>query len=219
MGRKKLIKLNVIKDLENVFDFRDGDDEKNIRKYFDNDNPITLELGCGHGEYTFNLAREYPGRNFLGIDIKGSRLYNGAIDSIQYDIPNSAFLVSRIEKLPEIFSEEKIEEIIIPFPDPHVRRRSEKHRLVSPEFLKTYKSFLVEKGNIHLKTDNTELYEYALKILQKEKHNIIYSTSDLHSTDDELFIKTVLTRYEKHYVNEGRKIKYVCFNINRKENP
>ncbi|MGD8779494.1 MAG: tRNA (guanosine(46)-N7)-methyltransferase TrmB [Ignavibacteria bacterium] len=213
MGRTKLKKLRIIKDLENVFGFREGQNEKDIRKYFGNNNPVTLELGCGHGEYTFNLAKEFPERNFIGIDIKGSRLYNGAIDSIQYNIPNAAFLITRIEKIHEVFESNKIEEIIIPFPDPHVRRRSEKHRLVSPIFLSMYKSLLTVNGKVHLKTDNTLLYEYALHILEKENINIIYSTNDLHADGQQLFIKKVYTRYEQHYIKGGRKIKYICFNF------
>ncbi len=217
MGRTKLKKLRVIKDLENIFDFREDHDEKDIREYFNNKNLITLELGCGHGEYSFNLAKEYPDRNFVGIDIKGSRLYTGAIDSIQNDISNAAFLITRIEKIQEIFKSEKIEEIIIPFPDPHVRRRSEKHRLISPFFLDMYKNLLIEEGKVHLKTDNTLLYEYALKVLENGNKNIIYSKKDLYADDEQLFIKEVFTRYEEHYINEGRKIKYICFSFNGRE--
>ncbi|MCF8241424.1 MAG: tRNA (guanosine(46)-N7)-methyltransferase TrmB [Melioribacteraceae bacterium] len=213
MARTKLRKLQQVKELSNVFHHETENVETDILNYFNNDKEITFEIGCGHGEYTVNLAYHFPGRNYLGIDVKGSRLFKGADHADKAGIDNVAFLISRAEKLHVLFKSLKTSEIIIPFPDPHVKRRSAKHRLVSPEFLARYKYFLTPGGRIHLKTDDEMLYNYALETIEKLSLRLHINKSNLYGDEDELMIKKVRTRYEEHFLQEGRIIKYVCFGL------
>lgn len=210
MPRKKSIKINEANSFKNVFSIYDENSKDYLFKYL-NENPLTLEIGCGHGDFTFNLAKEFQNRNFIGLDIKSSRIWRGAKKSLESGITNSAFLVGRAEFVGDFFCEKIVNEIYIPFPDPHVKRRSEKKRLVSEKFLYIYKKILKDDGIIHFKTDNTGLFEYSLEVLEKLKANIFNHTFDLHSNESENLVNRIKTTYEKHYIEEGRKIKYVCF--------
>ena len=158
---KKIVEVNL---LPNVFNIKNGSTDKDIVKYFANENPISLEIGCGHGDYTISLARNFSHRNFIGVDLKGARIWVGAKIALENKLTNAAFLRGNIEALSEFFVTKKIEEIIIPFPDPHIRRASESRRLVSSMFLEIYKSILSQDGKIHLKTDNEILFDYAMGI-------------------------------------------------------
>ena len=211
MPRKKLIKLEEIKTFENVFNYFNGAEEKDIIDYFGNNNPITLEVGCGQGDYSLNLARMFTDRNFLGVDFKGGRIHTGSRTALEEGLSNTAFLWIKAEKLSEFFKEKRIEEIFIPFPDPHVKRRVEPRRLISQNLLDTYKKILTPKGRIHFKTDNDGLYRYGLKTLKDYKTNILFHTEDLYSEKDIDEVKKIKTRYEEHYLAEGRKIKYIEF--------
>lgn len=211
MGRTKHKKLNEVSSFENVFDFKVGNTEEELLRYFGNSNPISLEIGCGEGDYTISLAQLFPNRNFIGIDFKGARIYIGAKKALENKITNTTFLWINAEKLPEFFKNTKIEEIFITFPEPHVKRRSERKRLVSPRFLELYKQLIIQGGHIHLKTDDDFLYNYALEILNKVKATILFKSEDLYSLNALDEIKKIKTRYEKYYLNEGRIIKYVEF--------
>ena len=211
MARKKHIKIKQVKELSNVFSFKDENLSVNIIEFFRNKGKYTLELGCGHGDYSVELAALYPKRNFIGIDIKASRIYNGAIKAINLKLKNTAFILTRAERIGEIFPENSIEEIYIPFPDPHVKRKSEPRRLVSRKFLEIYRLLLVKDGKVILKTDNEMIFNYSVKNINDLGCNVIYSTNDLYSEGKEKLAHEVFTKYEQHYLKEGRRIKYICF--------
>jgi len=213
MSRKKLKKIKEVRKLPNVFSREQENVEKLLREYFSNDNSFTLEIGCGHGDYTVELAAVYPERNFIGIDIKGARIYNGAIKALDSNLKNAAFLLTGAEHLDKIFTNKKIEEIYIPFPDPHYKRKSIRRRLVAPDFLKIYKSILQDDGRVHLKTDNDAFYNYALETLKENDWIIHYATSNLYKDEPPEFLHNIKTKYEKHYLEEGRIIKYICFGM------
>lgn len=211
MARKKHIKNKQVKELPNVFSCKDENLSVNISEYFKNKEKYTLELGCGHGDYSIELAALYPNRNFIGIDIKASRIYNGAIKAVDLKMKNTAFILTRAERIGEIFSENSIEEIYIPFPDPHVKRKSEPRRLVSKKFLEIYKLLLIKEGKVHLKTDNEMIYSYTLKMITKFGCEAMYAFEDLYFEGIEKLASNIRTKYEQHYLKEGRKIKYICF--------
>ncbi len=211
MARKKHIKIKEVNNFPNVFNISENVKESNIRKYFKNDNPIVLEIGCGHGDYTINLAKRFPEKNFIGVDIKGARIYAGATNVLEQNLLNAAFVRGRVERLTEIFENNSVSEILIPFPDPHVRRKSERKRLVSERFLNIYKEVLSQKGKIHFKTDNEMLYNFSLEVIEKMELNLISKTNDLKVDDQNDIYRSIKTLYEDHYRKEGRIIKYVCF--------
>jgi len=213
MARTKQKKLDTVAQFENVFDYKGGSTEEELLKKLNNSNPLSLEVGCGEGYYTTNLAQFYPNRNFLGIDLNGARIYLGAVKAIDENITNAAFLWINAENLPKFFKQTKVEEIFITFPEPHVKRSAERKRLVSPRFLEIYNQILKPNGHIHLKTDDDFLYNYAMETLEKEKHEILFSSDDLYSEADLDEIKSIKTRYERYYLKQGRIIKYVEFKL------
>jgi tRNA (guanine-N7-)-methyltransferase len=210
MARTKLKRLTKVKELPNVFSFEKSDLPDVIRDYFRSD-LFTIEIGCGHGDYSVELAQKYPGRNFIGIDVKGARIFNGALKAIDQNLNNVVFIIAKAEKLNEIFQPKSIEEIFIPFPDPHVRRASNYKRLISPVLLRIYKDLLINSGLLHFKTDNQGLYDYAIKTISDFECEILYSTEDLYENDGIKYSSNVITNFEKHYIKERRKIRYICF--------
>jgi len=181
------------------------------RTEFKNDNPIVLELGCGKGEYTIELARRYPDKNFIGIDIKGSRIWKGAKTAISENLKNVRFLRTRIELINSFFDTDEISEIWITFPDPQLKKK--RKRLTASRFLSRYSRFLINNGMVHLKTDNNVLYQYTLELAKLNHFVIRIHTSDLyHSaiTDDILEIKTF---YERGFLEQGMNINYLCFSL------
>ncbi|MDH3267671.1 MAG: tRNA (guanosine(46)-N7)-methyltransferase TrmB [Ignavibacteria bacterium] len=211
MARTKLKKFTKLSKLTNVFNIKSPDIKETLHNYFKAGKNFTLEIGCGHGDYSVELAQKFPNRNFIGIDIKGARIYRGAMVTEELKLNNVAFVITRAERLNEIFIPKSIEEIYIPFPEPHVRRTSQNRRLISPSFLKIYKELLVDSGILHFRTDSQELFEYAIKSIADSQGEILHLTEDLHN-DENLKIKSIImTSFEKHYINGGRKIKYICF--------
>ncbi len=181
------------------------------KSFFNNNNPIVLELGCGKGEYTVNLAKKYPNKNFIGIDIKGARFWRGAKTAIQENITNVAFIRTRIEFLESFFAKNEISEIWITFPDPQLKSRRTKKRLTSSRFLNMYQNVLNDSGIVHLKTDSQELHAYTKYILKFNSVEPIIKTDDLYNSEfvnDELEIKTF---YEKSYLEIGKTITYLKF--------
>jgi len=181
--------------------------------FWKNNNPMTLELGCGKGEYTVNLAKKHPARNYMGIDIKGARFWRGAKTSNQEGIKNVAFLRTRIEFIESFFSKDEVDEIWITFPDPQIKQRRAKKRLTSPGFLNMYATFLKPGGTIHLKTDSAELHDYTRHLLAINQVEPICCTSDLYNSpilDDVLSIQT---HYESIFQAEGKKITYLKFSL------
>jgi tRNA (guanine-N7-)-methyltransferase len=183
---------------------------------FKNGNPITLELGCGKGEYTVGLANNFPHNNFIGIDIKGARMWRGAKTANDQKLPNVAFLRTRIEFINSFFSADEVDEIWITFPDPHTGGRNSNKRLTSPWFLNNYRHFLKNKGLIHLKTDNKELYDFTCKVLSYNNVETIISTNDLH-TEKIDNILSIRTHYEKIFLDAGLKINYISFRLDKEK--
>lgn len=182
-------------------------------QYFGNGNPIVLELGCGKGEYTVNLARRYPATNFIGIDIKGARMWKGAKEAVREEIPNAAFLRTRIDFITSFFDEDEISEIWITFPDPQPKKA--RKRLVSTKFLTYYQRFIRDGASIHLKTDNPDVFRYALSIVGENNLELLYAEHDVHGTNNKELeeIRTIQTFYEKQFVKQNKKIKYLAFRL------
>jgi tRNA (guanine-N7-)-methyltransferase len=183
---------------------------------FKNGNPITIELGCGKGEYTVGLANNFPQNNFIGIDIKGARMWRGAKTANEQKLPNVAFLRTRIEFINSFFSSDEVDEIWITFPDPHPGGRNSNKRLTSPWFLNSYRLFLKDKGLIHLKTDNKELYDFTCKVLSHNNVETIISTNDLY-TEKIDNILSIRTHYEKIFLDAGLKINYLSFRLDKEK--
>jgi tRNA (guanine-N7-)-methyltransferase len=221
LGKEKLNRFKEMKSFERLFQPKfeeiSGKDYylkgKWGQEVFHNNHPIILELGCGKGEYTINLARNFPESNFIGIDIKGARMWRGSKTSNEENILNAAFLRTRIEFINSFFSENEVSEIWITFPDPQIKDRRKKKRLTAPLFLKKYQEFLSDGGIIHLKTDSDKLYLYTLELLKFNKVEILFHTSDLYNSgivDDILHIKT---HYELIYLSSGSRINYLKFRL------
>jgi tRNA (guanine-N7-)-methyltransferase len=178
---------------------------------FSNKNPLILELGCGKGEYTIGLGRRFSGINFIGVDIKGSRIWRGAKTAIDEGLSNIRFLRTHIEFIGSFFAVNEVEEIWITFPDPQLKKK--RKRLTSPVFLTRYSRFLRENGIIHLKTDNEVLYQYTLDLATLNGFVIRQQTTDLyHSGMDGTAIE-IQTFYERQFLNQGMKIHYLSFEL------
>lgn len=213
MGKRKLQRFAETATFGNVFQ-RDCELSGRWSKdYFGNDHPIVLELGCGRGEYTVNLGRETPGKNLIGIDIKGARLWRGAKTAIEEGLKNIAFLRVQIETIENYFSPGEVSEIWITFPDPQPQVSRSRKRLTSPRFLNHYHTILRPGGTIHLKTDNDGLYDFTLEMIQKYGLHLHGFTADLYNSeilDDILSIKTT---YESVYLKKGKNINYIRFSL------
>ncbi|MBQ6939472.1 MAG: tRNA (guanosine(46)-N7)-methyltransferase TrmB [Muribaculaceae bacterium] len=177
--------------------------------FFHNDNPIVLELGCGKGEYAVGLARRYPDKNFIGVDIKGARMWTGASEAKAEGIENVAFLRTHIELITHFFAPGEVSEIWITFPDPQMKKT--RKRLTSTRMLELYREILKENGIIHLKSDSPFLYTYTRAMVQENNFPILIDTDDLYNSgidDDILGIKTF---YEQQWLERGKSIKYIKF--------
>jgi len=185
------------------------------KKVFKNSNPIVLELGCGKGEYTINLAKLNPNKNYIGIDIKGARFWRGAKTATEEKLENVFFLRTQIELLDFIFEKNEIDEIWLTFPDPQIKFQRRKHRLTNTKFLSIYKNILNDSGIIHLKTDSEFLHGYTLGKLEEMSINPIVSNHDIYKNSNAPVEATqIQTHYEKIYLNEGKKITYLNFKFN-----
>nr|WKN36401.1 tRNA (guanosine(46)-N7)-methyltransferase TrmB [Tunicatimonas sp. TK19036] len=181
-------------------------------EFFENDYPMTLELGCGHGEYTVGLAAMYPQRNFIGVDVKGARIWKGSSQAEEQGLSNVAFLRIRILDLEESVAEAETSEIWITFPDPRPKDRDEKRRLTAPRFLDMYKRVLQPGGRVHLKTDNAGLFEYTLEQVKlRSDISDLDFTDDLYQSDLYESEQQILTTFEKKFKARGQSIKYLRF--------
>jgi len=185
--------------------------------YFKNTNPIILELGCGKGEYTIGLARAYPQYNFIGVDVKGARIWTGAKVALREGISNVAFIRSRIEFIESFFGKDEIDEIWITFPDPQLKKRRNKKRLTGSRFLSMYRNFLKKTGQLHLKTDNEVMFSYTWELIKLNNFELISGTNDLYESDFTGPARDIQTFYEKQFLEEGLKIHYLQFRINHDE--
>jgi len=215
MGKDKLRKFAEVATFENVLQLEEGKVMKGqwAQKHFDNNNPIVLELACGKGEYAVNLAKQFPDKNFIGVDYKGNRIWRGAKTALEEKIKNVAFLRIQIEYLLEYFHHGEIDEIWITFPDPQPQVSREKKRLTSDRFLEKYQAVLKEGGCVNLKTDNDGLYAYTLERIAALGLKLYVKTEDLYHADfvnDALSIKTY---YEKKYLAHQKNINYLRFSF------
>src|SRR5690606_32453370 len=185
MGKDKLRKFTEIATFENVYQLEEGMDNKGrwAREHFKNDNPVVLELACGKGEYSVNMARAFPNINFIGIDYKGNRIWRGTKTALEENGKNVAFLRIQIEEIVSYFSEDEISEIWITFPDPQPQAGREKKRLTFDRFLEKYAVVLKNDGLMHLKTDSDGLYEYTLEKLVNRGDHILSQTANLYHSD------------------------------------
>ena len=184
------------------------------RKFFKNENPIVLELGCGKGEYSVNLATMFPEKNFLGIDIKGARFWRGAKTALVEKINNVGFLRTQIELVDCIFDENEVDEIWITFPDPQIKYKRTKHRMTNPDFLNKYKKILKPNGIVHLKTDSEYMHGYTLGLLQGLGLTVEYTHHDVYGTTNApKEVTDIQTYYESQYLAINKKITYLRFNF------
>lgn len=184
------------------------------KDFFKNSNPIILELGCGKGEYTVELAKRNPEVNFLGIDIKGARFWRGAKTALEENIPNAKFLRSQIELVDVLFAPNEISEIWITFPDPQIKFQRTKHRMTNPDFLQKYHQILEPDGVIHLKTDSEFMHGYTLGLIQGSGHELIYAHHDIYSnTQIQKELVEIQTFYEKQYLKNNKPITYTQFRL------
>ena len=184
----------------------------NWKDFFENDNPIVLELGCGKGEYSVALGRENPDKNFIGVDIKGARFWRGAKTALEEGLSNVAFLRTQIELIDRCFGPAEVSEIWITFPDPQIKYKRTKHRLITRSFLEKYQTILKRTGVVHLKTDSEFLHGYLLGLLHEGGHEVLYAHHDIYNSSSPPAVTTeIQTFYEKQYLDEGKPITYVCF--------
>jgi len=213
MTVKKLQRFAELATFPNVFQNPAGMKGHWNKLYFKNDHLITLELACGKGEYTLELAKRFPYQNFIGIDIKGARLWRGAKTALEQNLNNVAFLRIPIEKITEYFAQNEIEEIWITFPDPFPRKGKAKKRLTSPRFLNLYRQILRPGGLVHLKTDDMNLFDYTLETLNQERLAVVEVVDSLYNGRIYDEILTIMTTYERKHLQAGRTIRYLRFRI------
>lgn len=214
MGQKKLIRFQAIKSFPNVLEFP-SEMGGNWHSFFKNNHPITLELACGKGEYAVGLGKLYPQRNFIGIDIKGNRIWRGAKTAMDEALQNVAFIRSFMDKITDYFLPSEIEEIWITFPDPQLRGSRSKKRLTHPRFLRLYQQVLKPGGVVHLKTDSPLLYHFTLAVINLFQLELLYSTDNVHAADTVMPELNIKTHYEGLDIAQSNRIHYICFRINQ----
>lgn len=212
MGQKKLERFAELNTMPNVLQFpKDMPGKWNA--FFKNHNPITLELACGKGEYAVELGQLYPQRNFIGVDLKGNRIWVGAKKSLQLELNNVAFLRTQIDQLAEYFSKNEVEEIWITFPDPQLRMSKAKKRLTHPKFLRLYQQFLLPGGKIHLKTDSPDLYQFTKTVITLYDCLLHIDQEDVYKQDHILNELKIKTHYESLDIAGSNRIHYLCFSL------
>ncbi len=184
------------------------------KKFFKNDNPIVLELGCGKGEYSVALAKKFPNKNFIGIDLKGARFFFGAKEANEAGMTNVAFLRTQIELIDKVFAENEVDEIWITFPDPQIKYKRTKHRMTNEAFLARYKTVLKEEGTVNLKTDSEFMHGYTLGLLHGLGHEVLYANHDIYRQEgapEE--VMSIQTYYESQYLAVDKAITFTKFKI------
>ncbi len=225
MGKGKLAKFADMERYPNVFQYPYSVVD-NVpfemrghwcEQYFHNDNPIVLELGCGKGEYAVSLARMFPNMNFIGVDIKGARMWTGATQALEEKLTNVAFLRTNIEVIDRFFAEDEVQEIWLTFSDPQMK--NPRKRLTSTWFLNRYRKFLIDGGVVHLKTDSNFLFTYTSYMADANKLPVLFRTTDLYHTDgldeETSRILSIQTYYESMWIERGLNIKYQKFRLPR----
>ena len=212
MAKKKLIRFEAIRTFPNVLQYPEGMTGQ-WHVFFKNRNPITLELGCGRGEYTFALAGRYPEKNFIGVDLKGNRIYAGAKKCLEDNIANAGFLRTQIAKITDYFAPMEVGEIWITFPDPQLRNSKAKKRLTHPRFLRLYQQILSVGGLIHLKTDSPDLYKFTLMVIEMCGLTLHKASDNLYAHDLINDVLTIRTHYENLDIAKSSRIHYLCFSL------
>lgn len=220
MGKGKLKKFSEMENFPNVLQpsfpevfRRDHPYKGRWYEFFGNDRPVMLELGCGKGEYTTGMARMFPENNYIGIDIKGARIWTGARLALDEGLANVAFIRTSIEMVSSFFGPGEVGGIWIAFPDPQVKKKRKKKRLTAARFLNEYRKFLEVDGTISLKTDNGVLYRYTLDLLQGNGAEIISHTEDLYAGGEPGGVTGIRTHYERQFLEEGRNIHFLSFRL------
>lgn len=222
MGKDKIRRFALMKEFPNVFEPKIGEEFKMKGKwrkeYFKNDNPIVLELGCGKGEYSVGLAKHFPNKNFIGVDIKGARMFIGAQEALENKMENVVFLRTKIEFINDYFAECEVDEIWLTFSDPQPKK--ENKRLSASPFIERYKKILKPGGIVHMKTDSDFLFEYTTEQIKEQKYELVQCTWDLYGSLPETIdpqtreIFHIKTHYENLFTKKGSVIKYCKFKIN-----
>jgi tRNA (guanine-N7-)-methyltransferase len=214
MGQKKLIRFAELETFTNVLQYPENV-QGTWTRFFENRNPLVLELACGKGEYTVGLAKLFPNKNFIGLDRKGNRLWVGAKKAIAYHLKNVAFLRVQIEQIEHYFANEEVDEIWITFPDPQLRISKAKKRLTHPRFLRSYFQILKPGGKIHLKTDSPDLYNFTKRVIEMYGCHLLKDVPDIYAEPGipaELHIKT---HYESLDIAQSNQVHYLCFSLPR----
>ena len=219
MGKGKLEKFEDMWNYPHVFEYPFSVVDKAScemkgnwnRDFFHNDHPIVLELGCGRGEYTVGLARMFPNKNFIGVDIKGARMWSGATEALREGLSNAAFLRTNIEIIDRFFGGGEVSEIWLTFADPQVKKATK--RLTSTYFMNRYRKFLVPDGLIHLKTDSNFMFTYTKYMVEKNAFPVEFQTEDLYHSDLADTILGIRTYYEQQWIERGLTIKYMRFHL------
>ncbi len=224
MGKNKLKKFEEMENFPHVFQLSFNDIRSGVpfdmkgkwnSQFFKNDNPIVLELGCGKGEYTVELANMFPTKNFIGIDIKGARMWTGAKIASEKGLRNVAFLRTKIELLSHFFAKNEISEIWITFPDPQMKKRTK--RMTATNFMNQYQQFVKQDGLIHLKTDSQFMYTYTCEMIRENHYPVIMQTDDLYHSEVADDILSIKTYYEQQWLARGISIKYLRFQLQHRE--
>ncbi|MCC8425032.1 tRNA (guanosine(46)-N7)-methyltransferase TrmB [Mucilaginibacter sp. UR6-11] len=215
MGKDKLRRFAEIETFSNVLQLDEGKPYKGrwSKDFFKNNNPVVLELACGKGEYTVNLAVLFPDKNFIGIDYKGNRIWRGAKTALEDGVANVAFIRMQIETLTDYFGKGEVDEIWITFPDPQPQLSREKKRLTSPRFLNMYIEVLKPGGCVNLKTDNDGFYTYTAEKIKELKLKEHVNTADLYKSEYADQVLSIKTYYEKKYLKDNKNINYLKFSF------
>lgn len=212
MGQKKLVRFEAIKSFPNVLQYPENM-KGNWHKHFGNKNPITLELACGKGEYSVNFGRQVKDRNFIGLDIKGNRIYIGAKTAVAEGLNNVAFLRTQIGQITNYFEKGEADEIWIIFPDPFLRKSKAKNRLTHPRFLALYQQILPAGAKINLKTDSKELYDFTLETINEQGCIVHENIADIYGQGKAVGALAIKTFYEQMHLAEGRTIYFLSFTL------
>jgi tRNA (guanine-N7-)-methyltransferase len=217
VGKDKLKRFAEVATFSNVVQLDAGLPYKGkwAKDFFKNSDPVVLELACGKGEYTVNLAKLFPIKNFIGIDYKGNRIWRGAKDALEEGVTNVGFLRIQIETLLDYFANGEIDEIWITFPDPQPQISREKKRLTSPRFLEKYKQILKPDGSVNLKTDNDGLHAYTAGKIDELDLTLHIKTEHLYSSEYADEVLSIKTYYEKKYLKDNKNINYLKFSFNK----
>ena len=209
MGQKKLLRFAAIKNFNNVLEYPENM-QGEWAKYFNNSNPIVLELACGRGEYTIELAKLFNNQNFIGVDIKGNRIYIGAKNCLENNISNASFLRTQIAMLPSYFAKAEVNEIWLTFPDPQLRTSRSKKRLTHPAFLRLYQQVLTSGGFVHLKTDSPALYRFTKQVIELYNLTLVEEYGDVYAQSGNEVLK-IKTHYEALDIAQSNTIFYLKF--------